>query len=549
MASSPDSALSILEDINPETIGGARNKARYALLKSMALDKNYVDTTAFAVMQPAIDYFLKHGSADEKLRTCYYQGRIYQNQGNADSAMQCFISGSDYFEQASDTMTMANLLVAQGTIFYSNYELDDHVRVNLESAELYNEIGRHDYELLNYANVLDVANVIEDKRLADSVMALIDDRLRVCPDLNEYFAHYKLMYAVTFCDEECVKSILDGYCSVDSIDSQTKMDVAWAYCEVGDAHNAKRFFDATAPDTEVNFNLKYLAVKVKLLELSEDYEGALGACKDFYATHDSIHLHQFSHYMEQERQRHEMEKSALVKIQQREKVIWLSVCAVCLLLIIVVFIYYRYRLSRAKHLLDEKEKERLQLEQETLKRENENLELKNLQTELECERQALAAENLRLRIEQLEDERESLREILEKRHDLAKPVEEAIRIRIEMFNGLLAKYITENDSYSGPYEEWIGRLKQNKDEFMNSTRLAFKATHPKFIEYLEACGLTESEINYVCLYAIGLRGKEVGDFIQVKRHYHLSSDIRKKLGLDEHGNNLGIYIRKLMKEL
>lgn len=57
------------------------------------------------------------------------------------------------------------------------------------------------------------------------------------------------------------------------------------------------------------------------------------------------------------------------------------------------------------------------------------------------------------------------------------------------------------------------------------------------------------EINYLCLYAIGLRGKEVGNYIQIKRHYIISHEIRKKLGIDEHETNIGLYIRKLMRNL
>jgi hypothetical protein len=53
----------------------------------------------------------------------------------------------------------------------------------------------------------------------------------------------------------------------------------------------------------------------------------------------------------------------------------------------------------------------------------------------------------------------------------------------------------------------------------------------------------------VCLYAIGLRGKEIGEYIQLKRHYHMSTDIRKKLGLSEDDTNLGLHIRNLMKNL
>ena len=118
-----------------------------------------------------------------------------------------------------------------------------------------------------------------------------------------------------------------------------------------------------------------------------------------------------------------------------------------------------------------------------------------------------------------------------------------------MLIGLLSTQITENESYAKPYGTWRDKLIQNKDEFMNTTRLAFKASHPRFIEYLEEHGLNEYEINYLCLYAIGLKGKEVGNYMQLRRHYNISSEIRSKLGIDEHETNIGIYIRKLLKKL
>lgn len=69
MNASPDSALSLLDSIAPESFSGSRRKARFALLRSIAPDKNYIDTTNFDVLQPAIDYFLMKGSPDEKLKT------------------------------------------------------------------------------------------------------------------------------------------------------------------------------------------------------------------------------------------------------------------------------------------------------------------------------------------------------------------------------------------------------------------------------------------------------------------------------------------------
>lgn len=577
MNNHPDSALAVLRKINRSSLSSDKMKAKYALLMSQALDKNYIDTTSFDILQPAIDYYLRKGTADEKLRTYYYQGRIYQNRENNDSAMQSFMRGREYCGQASDTLTMANLLVAQGTILYTTYKFDDFIKVNLEAAELYRESGRPDYEILSLANVLDGSILNGDKNLADSIMSIAQDKINKNHELSSAIAPYVLSYVVKFGTKEDVSSIIGYYNSVDSIDDSTKMSVGMAYCKIGDVFNAKRFLDAIPSTSEVRTTLKYLAIKSDVLEQSGDFAGALEAYRIFSTTLDSIHLNIFSHDLLFAKERHEMEKSNLLKLQKRDRFIWLSLCVAFVLLIIIGYIYYRYRLSRAKNLLEEQENERLQLEQENLKKENENLELRNHQAELEkqnlqqtneklelerhnavlekqkaeleCERQSLAAENLRLKIEQLEDESASLKGILEKRKDLAKPIEDAIKIRIEMLNGLLAAQITDNNAYAKSYGDWRDKLIQDKDEFMNTTRLAFKASHPRFIDYLEDHGLTESEINYVCLYAIGLRGKEAGEYMQLKRHYNISSEIRSKLGLSEHNTNIGIYVRHLMKDL
>lgn len=549
MNNHPDSALAVLRKINRSSLSSDKMKAKYALLMSQALDKNYIDTTSFDILQPAIDYFLRKGTADEKLRTYYYQGRIYQNRENNDSAMQSFMRGREYCGQASDTLTMANLLVAQGTILYTTYKFDDFIKVNLEAAELYRESGRPDYEILSIANVLDGSILTRDKNLADSIMSIALSKINSNPEFASAVSSHVLLYAITFGKRDEIVDVLNYYNSGDTIEDMTKIDIAQAYSKIGDAYNAKRFIDLIDSSSDVRHSLKYYAVISDILEQNGDYADALEAYRNFSTTIDSIHQNIFSHDLLFAQERHEMEKSNLLKLQKMNRFIWLSLCVAFVLLIIIGYIYYRYRLSRAKNLLEEQENERLQLEQENLKKENENLELRNHQSELECERQSLAAENLRLKIEQLEDESAYLKEILNKRKDLAKPIEEAIKIRIEMLNGLLAAQITDNNAYAKSYGDWRDKLIQDKDEFMNTTRLAFKASHPRFIEYLEDHGLTESEINYVCLYAIGLRGKEAGEYMQLKRHYNISSEIRSKLGLSEHNTNIGIYVRHLMKDL
>lgn len=136
MNTQPDSALAMLDRISKSDIKGEETSARYALLKSMALDKNCIDTTAFDVLQPAIDYYIKNGSPNEQFRTYYYQGRIYQNQGDDDSAMQAFMNACDLKREVTDTLLLAHTFVAQGTLYMKQYKINKFIQNNIEAAKL-----------------------------------------------------------------------------------------------------------------------------------------------------------------------------------------------------------------------------------------------------------------------------------------------------------------------------------------------------------------------------------------------------------------------------
>lgn len=244
MNTQPDSALAVLEGIPASDINGKETSARYALLKSIALDKNYIDTTTFDILQPALDYYIKEGTPDKQLRTYYYQGRIYQNQGDYDLAMQSFMRGKECCKEASDTLTMTNLMVAQATIQYRIYKFDEFVNNNLEAANLYRSIGRTDYELHCLVNALDGGIFNNDKSLADSVWVIAKQRVTENPDLSSIIVPYNISYVLKYGDKEDVDNVLE-YCeSVDSIGDVVKLNIAEAYYKMGDASNAKRFLNS-----------------------------------------------------------------------------------------------------------------------------------------------------------------------------------------------------------------------------------------------------------------------------------------------------------------
>lgn len=540
MDSKPDSALAVLGSIPTSKVKGKEISARYALLKSMALDKNCIDTTTFDVLQPAIDYYIKHGTPDEQLRTYYYQGRIYQNQGDDDSAMCSFMNGSDLGESITDSLLLAHTLVAQGTLYLKQYKTDGFIHNNLDAAKLYGAIGRDILEIKSYTSAIDGYVMMNDKSVADSILSICVPLVQKNPDGESYLFPTLLSYTIEFCSSDEIKTFLDEYQDLELTQDEI-MNFAQGYSKIGEYDKALNLLSEITPSEFTTDSIKYTLVKTDILEKQGQYEQALHLYKDYSAMLERYQKELLSQDLLFSDKKHQLEMKSLMEIRDKDRIIGLTLCSIFVLVILIGWQYYRGYLGRTKRVLAEIENENLRLEQDNLRKEKEK-------AELERDKKTLEADNLRLEISQLEGERDHLKDLQKEQSELAKPIQKVIKSRLDMLNGLLAREITRNDSYAEPYNKWIEAIRNDKKKFMDSTRLAFAASHPKFVEYLEQRGLTADEINYLCLYAIGLRGKEVGEYIQMKRHYIISHEIRKKLGIDEHETNIGLYIRRLMKD-
>ena len=510
----PDSALTILQGIDTTTLKNKEEKAKHALLLSMALDKNVIDRTDFEVLQPAIDYYRNHGTATDKLRTLYYEGRIYQNAGQGDLAMKSFIKAREVEGPITDTLTLGNLLVAQASYYYSTYKVKEFITNNRQAARLYEAIGHSYYQFRSLLNTLDGSILNNDKPLADSVLTCCRSEIEKHPDYEASLLSYILSYTITFGSDEEIRTAIESCLDKKNLSRQAKLKIALGYSKIGEAEKALQIFTEASPSN----SLSYLAIQMQVLKSNGKYKDALDAYQSYSNTLEKKHQEIFSQDLLFAQEKHDLEVASLLEVQKRNKLVWYGICGALALLSISGFIYYRYRISRSKRIIAEQENTRLRLEQE----------------------------NLGMRISQLESESEHLKNLLSSQEELAGPIAEAVRIRIEMLNGLLASQIAKNETYTQPYSSWVEEILKDRNAFMDSTRLAFKVSHPKFVQHLESHGLTEWEINYCCLYALGLKGKEVGTYIKMRSHYNVSSNIRVKLGISEHDTNLGIYLRKLL---
>jgi len=149
-------------------------------------------------------------------------------------------------------------------------------------------------------------------------------------------------------------------------------------------------------------------------------------------------------------------------------------------------------------------------------------------------------------IEKLEKEKEMLSGMKEE-GVLNDEMKTLLEERLNVLNGFITAHISGNCSEKA-YNE-LEKLMSDRNSFIESTRMSFIIGHPQFLIYLKEKGLTDLEIGYCCLHAIGLRGKEIVAYLNSRSYYNASSAIRKKLGLNEHDTNINLYIQKLLKEI
>lgn len=336
----PDSALTLLREVDKASLSSDKERARYALLMSMALDKNYIDITTFDVLQPAIDYYLDNGTPDEKLRTYYYQGRIFQNRGDEDDAINTFAKAIDNTAGAKDSLCIARTLVAQGGLYANLYDFRTYASWYLEAAKIYNKYSYIDYEFDCLLNALNGSIALKDKSLADSILNLCSSFSLINDDQSRIFNGYKLSYIVRLGTKQDLSEFIDKL-EIDSYNADGLLNLASGYNRLGDNIRAKQLLDDVYGSGVKFDTLKYQANLIFVLRDLGDYQKAFSTYWDYAHKQDSIFSIQFERKQKFIEEKHELELKAQEAERQKSQLVWSGI-GIVMLLCIVILAYSLY---------------------------------------------------------------------------------------------------------------------------------------------------------------------------------------------------------------
>jgi tetratricopeptide (TPR) repeat protein len=508
----PDSALAVLEGIDVEDLGSREEKAKYALLMSMALDKNYIDRTDFEVLQPAIDYYEDHGTATDKLRTFYYQGRIYQNGGDDEMAMECFVRAVEEGDGAEDCMTMARCLFSQGTLYQALYNWERVIETNIAAAAFFQFGGNINSQLRSLSRALIGYSQTKDLEGAGKCFNVCEDLLDQASLSNKSFYYAaKLSYYFEHYDSKQLEDVLNEYLNCVPAAHWDWQSIAYAYTILGEFENASDALSNYRGDK----NARYYAITSAIHKDRREFQKAIEAYEKYIHLSDSLDLVIFEQDTKFVEERHNLEVQAYKEREAKNnRTIIILICIIVLFVALIAIYLIRKQLQ-----IRTAEKKQLEIEKKRYEQ---------LYADAIAERDALT--------KMIEDS------------SVKDETKTVIRERLEVLNKVIISHITDTSSANKKAFQELEALVADRDSFIESTRLTIEGNNPEFIAALKKQGLTDEEINICCLYVIGLKGKDIKAYTSQPRHYNQSADIRHKLGLTENDTNLSIFLREMLEK-
>lgn len=497
MSDRPDSALAILEAMDSTHFNSRRQNARYALLKSMALDKNYIDRTDDSLVNVAVNYYRHRCNPAYKFKSYYYQARIYQNADQLDKAMASLVRAEHVEKKHIEASDLARLHIAKSRILIERYDYSDELLAELKNVELYSkEAGNADNyvsSLLDQAETYIIRDEFEEASLCLDVIRDLDTLSR-----RSMLGYNKTLLWLSVKSKQPVDSIsaiTQKYLDIAEDSTEINWEyVAEAYMKSGESMQALKALHAQSLFNDVSEDEAYYYLLSKTRLKLGDYALAYGALHKYSEISDSLDMVKMSQEVKSVEEKYE--KNLLIRRQR------LTICVAALILIFSMTIFIIY-----------------------------------------VRKKKSSEERLRRKYNDLKDEYEFLKKAQER--ILPEADEEAHRIlerRIKALGHFLSK--DTPDSLSKVADK-LEDLTADKNTVTDSIGMLYAMYHPNFVLKLEEYGLTASEVGFCCLLVLGLKTSELSMVVNKSNTYNISSRIRAKLKLEHNSGKLSNWLTDL----
>ena len=185
----PDSSLFILDNIREDKSTWSRSQQmRYELVYAQAQNKAFVNFTTDSIALVLVDYYNRHGNANEQMMANYILGCAYRDLGSAPKALEAYrdaVESADTTDVECDFRQLM-LIHSQMANVYSTLYAADYEERELDNAIRYAEIIQ-DKKRINVFNNLKCGILQESNKYNDCIR-LVDSLRQVYIQREDYYS-------------------------------------------------------------------------------------------------------------------------------------------------------------------------------------------------------------------------------------------------------------------------------------------------------------------------------------------------------------------------
>lgn len=529
----PDSALVVLNTIHVERLVSPQIEAKYNLLYTMAEDKCYIVHVDAERINKTVDYYSKYGSVSEKIRSLFYQGRVYKDMDSTEIALTSLLKAyslsnttNDYVDKGLICFHIADLYAENFELKYANRYIKEavhyftvahnHINLGLSlnlTARLRMYEGKYLEAISFYSDAINIfAAAQRDDLVITNITAIASLYLQNLSDPNKAYTTIFDMYKTY---------------GIDDIPSLHYPLLSHIYSHLGNKKKAismiSDYIEKNAPDDESRATAYFMksGYEYELGEYAEAYDNLL----KYVNLVDSISLNETNLLLaevEKKYERKELENTLLnLKRQNKDKMM-----IICLVLAIIalsgIVIFYQ-----AKRIIIKSRKEKIELETIIERLNEDNKEISELKNKLD----ALLNENNENEIKLKKVMCDKILYI-QKLADITSIYDNNAELFLEKIKTTIIN--AERDTYFGDLHEVVN------DRFYGIVNY-LKDKYPT---------LNEDEINLCCLICFGFDNNQISILFGHKNYNSIFTKrhkVRKKLGIN--AISLDNYIRELIANL
>ena len=118
-------AIRILDGVKPQLLEFSKaQKMRYELLRHKAMNKAYISFTSDSIMKEVVDYYDRHGSANERMLANYVLGCVYRDMHEVPLALEYYNKAAEQADTTAadcDYGTLYRVYSQMGFLFDKQY--------------------------------------------------------------------------------------------------------------------------------------------------------------------------------------------------------------------------------------------------------------------------------------------------------------------------------------------------------------------------------------------------------------------------------------------